>query len=295
MTTRTITAMFDQRADAERARQELRALGLTEGDVRIVDKTEGGAAAADEHERDGNGFLASLRDFLLPADEHATYAEGIRRGGFLLTARVDEQRSDQAIGVLERSNAVDLDQREQQWRGEGWSGPRAQGGGAAGAQMAAQGADAARTEETIPVVEERLRVGKREASRGGARVRAYVVETPVHEQVRLREEHVELERRPVDKPVPGTGEAAAAAANDLLQERTIDVTERREEPVVTKEARVKEEIAVSKRVDERVADVKDTVRHTEVDVERDAQQRTPPERPRKGGGRSTGRPDAPRR
>jgi stress response protein YsnF len=52
-------------------------------------------------------------------------------------------------------------------------------------------------EEHIPLVEEELRVGKREVNRGGARVRSYVREVPVHEQVSLREEHVDVERRPV--------------------------------------------------------------------------------------------------
>ncbi|HEX8062397.1 MAG TPA: DUF2382 domain-containing protein [Allosphingosinicella sp.] len=56
-------------------------------------------------------------------------------------------------------------------------------------------------EERIPIVEEELRVGKREVERGGARVRSYVTETPVSEQVNLREEHVSVERRPVDREV----------------------------------------------------------------------------------------------
>ena len=51
-------------------------------------------------------------------------------------------------------------------------------------------------EEVIPVAEEELRVGKREVSGGRVRVRSYVVETPVQEQVSFREEHVSVERRP---------------------------------------------------------------------------------------------------
>jgi hypothetical protein len=68
-------------------------------------------------------------------------------------------------------------------------------------------------EERIPVAEERLNVGKREVNQGRVRVRSYVVETPVQEQVNLRQEHVSVERRPVDRPVTGK--------ENLFQERTM--------------------------------------------------------------------------
>src|SRR5690348_3190656 len=80
--------------------------------------------------------------------------------------------------------------------------------------------------------EERLRVGKREVGHGRVRVRSYVVETPVQEQVTLHQERVEIERRPVDRP--------AAAGDDAFRERTIEATETSEEAVVSKEARVRE-------------------------------------------------------
>src|SRR5437764_3366736 len=55
-----------------------------------------------------------------------------------------------------------------------------------------------RDSAAIPVVEEQLKVGKREVQRGGVRVFSRVVETPVNESVNLREEHVNVERRPVN-------------------------------------------------------------------------------------------------
>ena len=57
--------------------------------------------------------------------------------------------------------------------------------------------------EAIPIVEEQLRVGKRQVAGGRVRVRSYVVETPVQEQVTLRDETVRVERRPVDRPAHG--------------------------------------------------------------------------------------------
>jgi uncharacterized protein (TIGR02271 family) len=114
----------------------------------------------------------------------------------------------------------------------------------------------------IPVAEEELHVGKREVNRGRVRLHSRVVEQPVQEQVTLREERIDVERRPVS----GTTQAGTLAG-DPFQERTIEVEERGEEAVVSKEARVVEEVVVRKEADQRTETVSDTVRRTEVDVE----------------------------
>ena len=116
-----------------------------------------------------------------------------------------------------------------------------------------------RGETTIPVVEEELSVGKREVERGGVRVESRVEEKPVVEEVQLREERVHVERRPVDRPVTNTDEA--------FREGTLEVTERAEEAVVSKTARVVEEVVVGKQVEEHTETVRDTVRRTDVDVQ----------------------------
>jgi uncharacterized protein (TIGR02271 family) len=118
-------------------------------------------------------------------------------------------------------------------------------------------------EERIPIVEEELRVGKREVERGGARVHTHVEETPVSEQVSLREEHVSVERRPVNQQISGED----LDRGGLLQDREIAMTERSEEAVVAKEAHVREELVVRKTAEERTEKVQDTVRHTEVEVD----------------------------
>jgi uncharacterized protein (TIGR02271 family) len=112
----------------------------------------------------------------------------------------------------------------------------------------------------IPVVQEELKVGKREVQRGGVRVFSRVVETPVNETVDLREEHVSVERRPVDQPI-STADATA------FKEQSIELREKAEEAVVQKSARVVEEVVVGKEATQRQQKIKDTVRHTEVQVE----------------------------
>jgi uncharacterized protein (TIGR02271 family) len=122
------------------------------------------------------------------------------------------------------------------------------------------------------VYEEQLKVGKRIVEQGRVRVRVYTVEHPVQEGVNLREERVAVERRPADRPASGMpGEA--------FQDRTIDVTTHREEPVIAKEARVKEEVVVRNQADQRSETVRDTVRRTEVEVDGDLATPTTPASP----------------
>ena len=113
----------------------------------------------------------------------------------------------------------------------------------------------------VPVVEEEIRIGKRTVERGGVRVETHVEEKPVEETVTLREERVTVDRNPVDRP-------ATEEDIDAATRGTIEVTERNEEPVVDKRARVVEEVVVSKEVDERTETVRDKVRRTEVEVEK---------------------------
>jgi uncharacterized protein (TIGR02271 family) len=112
----------------------------------------------------------------------------------------------------------------------------------------------------IPVVQEDLKIGKREVQRGGVRVFSRVVETPVDETVNLREEHVSVERRPVDQPI-------SSADSTAFKEQSIEMRERAEEAVVQKSARVVEEVLVGKETTQRQENIHDTVRHTEVQVE----------------------------
>jgi uncharacterized protein (TIGR02271 family) len=114
--------------------------------------------------------------------------------------------------------------------------------------------------EVIPVVEENLEVGKRAVERGGARIRSRVIEKPVEANVRLREEHVVVNRRPVNR-------AVTDADINNFQQGDIELTERAEVPVVSKQARVVEEVEVGKTVEEREETIRDTVRRTDVDVQ----------------------------
>ncbi|MBV9749515.1 MAG: YsnF/AvaK domain-containing protein [Acetobacteraceae bacterium] len=286
MTTRTVTAMFNSRAEAERAVQQLTSeLGVDRAMVRISPEagaTDTGYSRAQPYQE--TGFLAALRNLFVPDEDRYAYAEGLRRGGVLVSAQLDEGQLDQASDILENAGAVDLDAQEASWRQSGWSGydataaasarsisgtsaatPPATATTVTDTADAGVGRTAATTasgrDEAIPVVEERLVVGKREVDRGRVRVRSYVVEQPVEEQVRLHDERVAVERHPVDRPLSDADRSAA------FQDRVIEASATGEEAVVGKEARVIEEIDVRKQAADRTETVRDTVRKTEVEVD----------------------------
>ena len=115
-------------------------------------------------------------------------------------------------------------------------------------------------EFVVPVVEEQINIAKQQVQGGGVRVNTNVTETPVNEQVTLHEEHVNVERRPVDQAVD-------PSRIDQLREGTFEVREMSEQAVVNKQARVVEEVVINKQASERTENIQDTVRRTDVNVE----------------------------
>ncbi len=288
MATQTVTAMFETRADAERAADALRSgLAVLPGAIHIVDRSVSSAAtgtpgsATATHE--DRGFFESIRALFLPDEDTGSYTEGVSRGDVLVSATVEHEQATKAMDILEQYGALDYDAREQTWRAAGWEGPATSSAamtapGAAAGTRSVAASTAARpattgsatmgsasvpgtTDDVVSLYEERLNVGKRDVSHGRVRVRTYVTETPVTEMIRLRQEHVTLERRPVDR--------AAGANEDVFRDRVIEATETSEEAVVSKDVRVREEIALRKdvRTDEKT--ITDTVRRTEADIEND--------------------------
>jgi len=311
---KTVTCLFNSEAQASSIISRLEDTGLSRGRIcmfsnsgnnRFWDDSPGFTEG--ESGSDNGRVEHYLRNNGVPADDAHTYAEGVRRGHTLVAIRCNDNEVDWVVDILDDDDAVDLDERQDAWRSEGWSdygsgvadvgsapatantsagimggadmtgdtGMGGQGGMRDDSRLSAddrmmtddrtqlRGSDTGR-DEVIPVAEEELHVGKREVSRGRVRIRSHVVERPVQEQVTLSQERVQVERRPVE------GSMHAGTMGDdsnLFQERTIDVEERGEEAVVSKEARVVEEVVVRKEANQRTETVSDTVRKTEVEVD----------------------------
>jgi uncharacterized protein (TIGR02271 family) len=217
------------------------------------------------------GIIGALVDLGIPEESAHIYAESVRRGNALVAAQVEDNRVDEATRIMEREGLVDIERESETWRSSGWKGFETTDQYSTNTMDRMPAGSSARTtrdnmrdnmrdDETIEVVEEELHVGKRAVETGGVRVTSHMREVPVEEEVHLRQEHVEIERRPVDRP-------ATTADLNAFREGTIEVRETQEEAVIGKDARVVEEIRVRKDVDERTERVHDTVRRTEVEVE----------------------------
>ncbi len=277
-TRRTLTALFDERTEAMRAVDALVAAGISRSAVRVSPETDTTSVRTPttsyDTSRDEKGFWATLGDIFMPDEDRYTYAEAVHRGSIMVSVSVDGSQADRAEDILEQHGAVNVDEREESWRKEGWAGYSATAAAAPSASSTRTGAssggtaaaglgrrDMADGDQVISEVEEQLQVGKRQVNTGRVKVRSYVVETPVSEQVNLHSETVRVERRPVDRPM--------GATEDAFRERTIEAVATSEEAVIAKEARVVGEVVVRKEASDRTETVSDKVRSTKVEVEDD--------------------------
>lgn len=224
------------------------------------------------------GIIGALAGWGVPEEEAEYYAEGVRRGGTLVAVKVSDERADDVAEIMEDNDPVNVERRAEYWRAEqGWTGYDPEVEPYDAKQIGTYREQRAQWEtdyeddfdydadddydleedDTIEVVEEEMRVGKREVRGGSVRVHSHVVSEPVEEDVRLRHEDVDVQRRSADRP----------ADESDFEEKTIEMTATHEEPVVEKRARVIEEVVVRKDTDVVDETVRGTVRRTEVDVD----------------------------
>lgn len=182
-------------------------------------------------------------------DDARAYTNVTRSGGSVVTVHASSaEEAERARDILDNYGAIDV-------RAEA----EAKGYGLTGAQGYTS-TDTNQDAQKLNIIEENLQIGKRTEQTGGARIRSRIIERPVEEHIRLREEHVNVQRHNVNRPAT---EADFAA----FKEGEISVTEQAERAVVAKEARVVGEVSIDKSVTEREETVRDTVRSTDVQVE----------------------------
>jgi uncharacterized protein (TIGR02271 family) len=281
-----VVALFDTRDEARSAEDDLIRAGFDRGSISLVSNDDASRSGRSNTGTTDKSLWEEIKDFFTgdTYDDRAEFEEGLRRGGALLSVRAPEERVTEAVNVLMKHNPVDVDKRAGEWRAAGWTGTSSGAGRSAaagstagsttrsttetGRTTAASTAAASATgegEQAIPVVQEDLRVGKRQVQRG-VRIYQHVTTQPVEKQVQLRDERVTVERRPVDRPAT----AATGDVTNAFQEKSYRVTETHEEPVVEKTARVVEEVVVHKEANVRTETVRDQVRRTDVEVKQEA-------------------------
>ncbi len=238
----TLLCLFHHQAQAQAALEDLAGAGVPQTSISLIESAASGRGQTADAE-------ARLQQLGVPERDQRHLLEGVRGGGAIVVVESIADRVANVERIFGKHKAAKIDEAAVE--------PPAREVLPMAAPLVAA---AAAAEAVIPVVEEELVVGKREVNRGGVRVYRRLVEVPVEQSINLREEHVAVERHPVDRPV---------TEQDLARqgEHTIELTETAEQAVVSKSAYVVEEVHIGKQASERTEHIHDTVRQTEVEVE----------------------------
>ena len=254
MTDETIVAVYDTAANAQAAATELKRAGVPDRCISLhseagwATRPADAAAVAPRPKGRPAGFWTNLFGGE-PDHDTSVYERSVANGATVLTVGSCEADLVEVLRILEDHDPVDVDERA---RRDGLTAP---GSGIVDSTATA----VTDSRQTLQLAEESLTVGKRVVNRGGTRIRRFVVETPVEHSVTLRDERVALERHAVtgNQPVKGVD----------FTDRTVELTAMGEEAVVSKFARVYEEVGLRKAATERVETIHDTVRKQEFEVE----------------------------
>lgn len=273
---KTIIGIFDDQEEARTAVRQLSEAGIKQGDISIAKneaEKDGYSVYGGEKSTDydtGESIGDSISDFfsnMFGGDddevrgERELYSESVRRGSTAVTVNAEDNMSDKVADIMNTNGAIDIDRRAAKFRQAGYKGydETAKPYTAEQTQTERKNFNE-QGEVALPVIEETLNVGKRVVNRGGVRVHTGVSEREVSEQVNLRQENVNVERRDVNREV-------SADEMKNFKEGEFEVKTKGEEAVVDKTAKVVEEVVIGKNVNEKTETVSGTVKKTDVDVE----------------------------
>lgn len=177
----TVTAFFRDKSDAETATRKLASAGIPESNITLVPGREPDSVAAADVDN-GKGFWEALGDFFFPADDREVYAEGLRRGGYLVTVKVNDAQHETAVDILDDDGTIDVDEWSESWRADGWA-PTDPALDPTRSVPDPRISQAASTTEDAFEAERRARreeemIGRRDTDLSGTRVRSYLYDKP---------------------------------------------------------------------------------------------------------------------
>jgi uncharacterized protein (TIGR02271 family) len=244
-----VVSVYDNADKAKMALNVLKRSGIDTSDVSLLDRSTLGTGVDHQHV----GLWRRLFGENVWEHEAAVYGDTLRRGGAVLAVRGPKDRIAKIMAILDAHQPVDVHEHATRI---GADVPIE-----AKALVTAPGTTkSADKEEVMRLAEEQMNVGKQMFETGSTRVRRFVTERPVEAQVNLHEEHAKVVRRAVNDP--------NYIADIDWSDTEYTVTETAERPVVSKTARVVEEIAVGREGSERTETVRDTVRRQQAEVEK---------------------------
>jgi stress response protein YsnF len=296
----TVIGLFDNINHAERAAQKLIFNGFKADNVDISsDTSSSGKVTGGTEKKEGiKNFFKSLFG---EGEEASNYSEVAERGCVVTVHTQTREEAELAASILDQYGALDANERVNYYRNnpdaadmgsdayrsnrgtEGYTSETSIGtedynydpNRSSNAyqtdmesELGDEDIDSPRTEASMPVIEEQMEVGKREVERDRVTIRSRIIEKPVEENLRLRVEHIYVDREPADRP-------ATAADMETFKEGVIEARESEEVPVVKKEARVVEDIKLRKEVEERGKTIRESVKKQDVNVERKKKTKSP--------------------
>jgi len=236
-----IVTLYDTKAHADAAVANLVNAGFSAADISEAGQ---GSLPTDLSTNDPRLWRRLFgRDFS-DADT-ASFANLIADGGVILTVRTDSDSVPRALAILNQHDLVVTDR----------------------ANLVAEEAEVIPVapvredlgkEGTLKLLKENIAVGKRLVDTGAERIRRYTVSKPVSAEVTLHDEHAEVFHRAVED---------ANYLDTDWDDAVVEVRESTEEPVVTKAARVYDEVGIRNVGTDRVETVTDTVREQKFEVE----------------------------
>ena len=262
MSNQTVIGVFDTKSQANSAKNALAEAGFDKSDIDVSAYGSHGRRHKDYHDDDDSAIERFFENMFGDDDDdyerRRTVGREVASRGNVVTVHTSSmEEAKRAAAILDRFGAIDMDDRYSMYQSDNFDAD-------ANRKRLNQRFDRnvdenLKGDQTLEVIKEDVAIGKREVQTGGVTVRSHIIERPVEETLRLRTERVTVTRTPVDRPADGAD----------FRDRTISVKETAEEAVVSKTARVVEEINVKKDVDTRTETVRETARETEVDVVQD--------------------------
>lgn len=263
----TLVAVYDTPEHAKAAVEALKAGGFHEDDISVFDRdrlaTGGGAMARSVKEA---GLWHRLFGGDLYEHEAGVYGDTLARGGTVISLRVLDTEVAHATGILDLHRPIDVHDRAVTSGIASAASVTAAAKTisatpiATGQTVAVTPKVAATHDEVLRLAEEQLQVGKRSVETGAARVRRFTTEREVSQDVTLHEEHAEVLRRAVTDP---------AYVGDIdWADRAIEVRETAEQALVSKTARVVEEISLKKVGTDHIETVREKLRRQQAEIQR---------------------------
>jgi len=261
-----IVTLFDSATQAEAAKRNLVKAGFSDRDISLI---SGERLEQEGHAVRHPSLWQRLFGHTVDQDQADVYTKAMDKGGVVLTIRTEEEKLARAMTILHSHDTVDVPSRMQSSVENGTPAPGINP--TAGKQFAGETndrpAEPLRTsltgdeseEDILRLAEEQVEVGKRLVSEGSTRVRRYTVTDTVSEDISLHEQHADIFRRSVNEP--------ALAGEVDWSEKTVEVAETHEQPVINKTTHVKEEVVVRTDGSDRTETINDTVRRQEVDID----------------------------